>query len=83
MDIYRDAKRRSIYLALDTDPEEGIVVTVFTKIMGSKCTFLSKKQYARAFLVILSFASKPTNSLGNRELREPIRARENGYWLLW
>ena len=31
--IYRDTKRRDIYLALDTDPE-GMVVLVFTKIIG-------------------------------------------------
>ena len=38
---------------------------------------------ARALPVILTSASKSTNSLGYRELREPIRARENGYRLLW
>ena len=38
---------------------------------------------ARAFPIILISASKSTNSLGYRELREPIRARENGYRLIW
>ena len=33
MEIYQDAKRRGIYLALFTDPE-GSVVLVFTKSVG-------------------------------------------------
>ena len=34
VDIYRDVKPRGTYLALDTDPDDEIVVLVFTKIMG-------------------------------------------------
>ena len=38
---------------------------------------------AHVLPIILTSASKPTSTLGYCELREPVRARENGYRLLW
>ena len=76
VDIYRDAKHQPI-VVLDTDPEGGIVL-VYTKIMDEiKCTFFFKKTIpfflvlVHVLPVILTCASKSTNSLGYHELGEP------------
>ena len=88
MDIYRDAKR---YLALGTDPEGDDCFSIYQN-NGIKMQFIFKETIqcqpfflflARALPVILTSASKSTNSLGYCKLREPIRARENGYRLDW
>ena len=71
VDTYRDSKRRDIYQALDTDPE------------GNSCFKPIFYFFAHALSVTLNSASKSTNSLGYCELREPIRAPENEYQLLW
>ena len=52
---------------------------IFKETIDCKHFFL---YLALKLLVILISASKSTNSLGYHELREPIRARQNGYWLL-
>ena len=41
------------------------------------------KFLARVLPAILTSTPKSTNSLGYHELQGPIRAHENGYWLLW
>ena len=91
VDIYRDAKRRGIYLALGTDPEGDSCFSIY-QIYGIKMHFIFKETIqckpfflvlARALPVNLTSAAKSTNSRGYRELGEPISARKNGYRLLW
>ena len=81
----------SRYISSARHPSEGDSCFSIYQNNGKKCTLFSKKQYnvnlflllARVLPVILTFTSKSANSLGYRELRDPIRARENGYRLLW
>ena len=82
-DIYRNAKRRAIYLVLGTDFEGDNCFCIYQN-NGAKMHFICKEKIqckfsACALPVILTSASKSTNSLGYRELREPIRTREVGY----
>ena len=49
---------------------------IFKETMQCKPFFLF---LARTLPATLTSASKSTNRLGYRELREPIRTRENGY----
>ena len=81
LDIYQDTKRRNIYLALDTDLEGYSCFSIYQND-GIRMHFILKEKIqckllflARALPVILTFASKSTNSLGYRELREPFRAK--------
>ena len=78
-DIYRDAKRRSIYPPLFTDPE-GIVVLVFTKSLMA--TISSSETFAKRRAIFLS-VRKTLNIQGYSKLREPIKTRENCYPLIW
>ena len=79
VDIYRDAKRRSIYPPLFTDPE-GIVVLVFTK--SFMATISSSETFAKRRAIFL-FDRKTVNIQGYSKLREPIKTRENCYPLIW
>ena len=47
-----------------------------------QCKTFCNFNLAYALPVILTSASKSNSSLGYRELREPIRARGNGYRLI-
>ena len=91
VDIYRDAKRRGIYLPLFTDPEglvEGLVVLVFTKSDGLKnaaslmATISASETSTKRRPVFLS-VRKTGNIQGYSKLREPIKTRENCYSLIW
>ena len=78
-----------MYLALGTDPGEDSCFSIYQNNGIKMHNLFSKKQHnvnlfqflARALPVILISASKSTNNFGYRELRKPIRARENGYRL--
>ena len=77
----------NIYRALVTDPEGDSCFSIYQN-NGIKIHFIFKETIlflvtAGTLPVILTSVSKSANSLGYRELREPIRERENGYQLLW
>ena len=59
-----------------TETPNFIAIFVFAAMASSFKTKLSSSVKRDA---ILTSVLKSTNSLGYRELREPIRARENGY----
>ena len=79
-----------IYLALGTDPRGDSCFSIYQN-NEMKMHFIFKETIqckpfflflARELPVILTFASKSTNSLGYRELREPIGARKKRYRFL-
>ena len=87
MDINRDAKRRSIYPPLFTDPEGDSCFTIYqirwiknaASLMG---TISSSETFAKRRAIFLS-VRKTVNSQGYSELQEPIKTRENCSLLIW
>ena len=84
VDIYRDAKRRGIYIHRSSPTLRGIVVLVFTKSDGKKCasSISSSETFPKRRAIFLSIR-KTVNIQGYSKLREPIKMRENCYPLIW
>ena len=84
VDIYRDAKRRGIYPPLLTDPEVFSIYQIrwIKNAASLMATISSSETFPKRRAIFLS-VRKTLNSQGYSELREPIKARENCYPLIW
>ena len=83
VDIYRDAKRRGIYPPLFTDPEGDSCFSIYQiRWIKNASSISSSETFAKRRAIFLS-VRKTVNSHGYSELREPIKARENCYPLIW
>ena len=87
VDIYRDAKRRSIYPPLFTDPEGDSCFSIYQirwikNAASLMATISSSETFAKRRAIFLS-VRKTVNSQGYSELREPIKTCENCYPLIW
>ena len=83
VDIYRDAKRRGIYLPLFTDPEGDSCFSIYQiRWIKNAVLISSSETFAKRRAIFLS-VRKTVNSQGYSELREPIKTRENCYPLIW
>ena len=84
VDIYRDVKRRGIYIHHSSPTLRGIVVLVFTKSDGYKNAVLifSSETFAKRCAIFLSVC-ETVNIQGCYKLREAIKTRENCYPQIW
>ena len=86
VDIYREAKRRSIYSPLFTDPEVDSCFSIYQirwikSAASLMATISSSETLAKRRAIFLS-VRKTVNIQGYSKLREPIKTRENCYPLI-